>query len=269
LKNIIMEVNSECEEYIENRVCQQKNKKKYRNYSQESLGQALDDIKNNGKSIYAAAREYSIPSATLFKKLKNVELKKTGRSPILSAEIENQLADWLISYAEIGDPKTFEELLSAASDLAQLSPDEQKHFKNEIPSRTWLNGFLRRNPRVSFRTPSTVSRASANVSANDIVSYIQGVRNYLEKKNLLHLLDDPTAWGNSDETGIDLNPVPRTVLAAKGAKNVYRVETAKPKERVSVMYTFLASGEMLTPQLILKESTSTITDVAFACGGKI
>jgi transposase-like protein len=263
-----MEFNSESEDEIENRVTQQKIKKNYRNYSKESLQQALNEIKNEKTSIYTAAKKYSIPSATLFKRLKNGNLKKSGRSSVLSADIEKELADWLITSAQLGDPKTTEELLSAAAELAKLSPDEKKHFKSEIPSRTWLKGFLSRNPRVSFRTPSTVSRASANVSAKDIINYINGVHNYLEKKNLLHVLNEPTAWGNSDETGIELNAVPRTVLAAKGAKNVYRVETARPKERVSVMYTFLASGEMLTPQMILKESTSTITDIAFACGGK-
>lgn len=241
--------------------------RKKKQYSQEVLAQALNDIKSNKKSIYAAAKHYSIPSSTLSDRLKNVNLKKTGRSPKLSGETEEELAEWLIACAEIGDPKTTDELLSAASELAQLSPDDQKHFKNALPSRSWITAFLKRNPKVSFRTPSTVSRASANVSSNDIVNYIQEVHNYLEKKGLLHLRDDPSAWGNSDETGIDLNPLPRAVLAAKGGKNVYRVETAKPKERVSVMYTFVASGEMLTPQLILKESASTIADVAFACGG--
>jgi hypothetical protein len=128
---------------------------------------------------------------------------------------------------------------------------------------------LKNNPRVTFRTPSTVSRASANVSSENIVNFITGVHDYLEESQWLHLLEDSTAWGNSDETGVELNPVPAKVLAEKSSKNVYRVETAKPKERVSVMYTFIASGEMLTPQLIMKESQNTIIEIAYECGGML
>ena len=123
--------------------------------------------------------------------------------------------------------------MSAAGNLATI---EGNSFKNETPSAKWFKGFLRRNPNISFRTSSTLSKASANVSADDIVNYTVGIRSYLERIDKIHLLDDPTAWGNSNETGIDLKPVPRTVFAAKGGKNVYCVETAKSKERVSVMY---------------------------------
>ena len=243
----------------------EKTRGKYQKYSQESLTQALNDIKGNKLTVYAAAKINAVPISTLMSRLTNVSVNKNGREPTLSIKAEENLAEWLIKCAEIGDPRTRDELMSTAGKLATT---EDKTFKNNTPSSQWLKGFLKRNPNISFRTPSTISRASANVSSNDILNYIVGVQSYLEKIGKLHLLDDPTAWGNSDETGIDLNPVPSQVLAQKGGKNVYRVETAKPKERVSVMYTFLASGDMLTPQLILKESISTIADVAFACGGK-
>lgn len=75
--------------------------------------------------------------------------------------------------------------------------------------------------------------------------------------------------GNADETGIDYNPVPDKVLVKKGSKNVYWVETAKPKERLSIRYTYTASGLMLTPQLILRESISNIVDISYACGGNV
>ena len=236
----------------------------YQKYQQETLIQALNEIKTKKLSVYAAAKKYAIPASTLSDRLSN-DLKKSGRDQTLTREVEKNLAEWLIKCSVIGDPRTSAELIDAAGKLAAVTG---KPFKNEKPSAKWLKGFLKRNPNISFRTPSTVSRASANVTPDDIINFIVGVHSYLENIGKLHLLDDPTAWGNSDETGIDLNPVPGKVLAEKGGKNVYRTETAKPKERVSVMYTFLASGDMLTPQLILKESTSTIADVAFACGGE-
>jgi hypothetical protein len=202
----------------------------------------------------------------LKKRINNPIRQYVGGIPVLSVEKENLLTEWLIKCSEIGDPRTRDELLSAAGNF--VDENNQKIFKNGTPTSSWLQGFMKRNPTVAFRTPSAVSRASANVSPAEIVGFIDGVKTYLEKKNLLHLLDNPSAWGNSDETGIDLNPAPTKVLAAKGGRNVYRVETSKPKARVTVLYTFTAHGKMLTPQMIVNESTNTIADIAFACGGE-
>jgi hypothetical protein len=246
------------EEVTENQVENNGKRQKYRNYSEETLKKALEEVEN-GLSIYATSKKYSIPASTLSDRIKNPHPKPFGSTTVLSRENENLLAEWIIRCA-----KTRDEVLSAAGDLA--NEGNSKTFLKGTPTSAWLPGFLSRNPKVSFRTPSTLTRASANVTATE--SFLVDVRGYLEKKNLLHLLDVPSAWGNSDETGIDLNPISSKVLAKKGGKNVYRVQTAKPKERVSVMYSFIASGEMLMPQLIVKESTSTIADIAFACGGE-
>jgi hypothetical protein len=241
-------------------------KKNNRSYSEDSLKAALELIRNGTLSMNAASKQFSIPWSTLKNRMNNPVPQQVGSNPMLSAEMEKLLTDWLIKCAELGDPRTRDELLSAAGDF--VDENNQKIFKNGTPTSSWLQGFMKRNPTVSFRTPSSLSRASANVSPADIVGFIDGVKKYLEEKNLLHLLNDPSAWGNSDETGIDLNPPPMKVLAAKGGRNVYRVETSKPKSRVTVLYTFTADGKMLTPQLIVNESTSTIADISFTCGGK-
>jgi Tc5 transposase DNA-binding domain len=269
-----MEVNL-VENFLSNDVvdaAQEEHKKKrgkyFKTYNEETLTKAVSDVKSNKMRAYAASKLYSVPYTTLVDRMSGKSSDLHGRALVLSPEIESQLAQWLIECAKMGDPRTKEELLQAAAELAKLSPDEKKQFKHEIPSSTWIKGFLTRNKEISFRTPASLTRAAANVSAAEITKFITDFYHFLDEKNFLHLLDDPSAWGNSDETGVDFNPVPRQVLAEKGAKNVYRVETAKPKERVSVMYTFVASGRMLTPQLILTESTSNVADIAFACGGK-
>jgi Tc5 transposase DNA-binding domain len=239
-----------------------------KSYGEHDLGKAVDDVKSKRMTGYAAAKCHKVPYSTIMNRVYGNASNIHGRVPVFSSEIEREIAQWIIQCAELGDPRTKDELLNAAAELAKLSLEDKNHFKNEHPSSSWLKGFLERNKGISFRTPASVTRAAANVSSEEIVNFIRNLHNYLQTNNLLHLLNEPTAWGNSDETGVDYNPVPRKVLAEKGALNVYRVETAKPKERVSVMYTFIASGVMLTPQLILKDSTSCIADVAFACGGK-
>ena len=167
----------------------------------------------------------------------------------------------------MGDPRTKEDVLNAASDLAKLSPDEHNHFKNEIPSSFWFTGFMKRHPNLTFRTPSTVTKASANVSPSDILNFFRTFCEWLDDNNFRHVFDDPKQVGNGDESGFQLNPTPGKFLAALGASHVYRRATGEPKAQVSVMFNFLASGHVLPPQLILKKSVNAVK-VAQAAGGK-
>lgn len=246
--------------------------KYFNKYTEKNVQEAIRDIEMGSVTIYQASIKYNIPYNSLRNRLKGKSSDKHGRSQVLNVETERKLSEWILQSAALGDPKTKDEVLIVAASCSLLTCGKEKGFKKNLPSQVWLKSFIKRNPTVTFRTPSSLTRASANVSKHNIVSFIEHVREQLKsmigEENFEVLEQDPTAWGNSDETGFELNPVPSKVLAAKGAKNVYRVETAKPKETISVMYTFLASGKMLAPQLILKKSLSSLPDMAHASGGK-
>lgn len=244
---------------------------KYRqSYSEESVSTALEEI-FEGSSLYAASKKFTIPESTLRSRLKNTnEGRNAGRKTVLDAETESLIADWVIQYAEMGDPRTREDLNEAAAELSKLNKDPKQRFDtiDGKPTKRWTEGFLKRHPQLSLRTPESISRASANVSEQDIRRFFHHFSSWLEKQSFNHLKELPANWINSDETGFPLNPVPSKVLAQKGAKNVYRVEPSKPKERVTVTYTLGADGHCYQPQLIFKKSLSCITDIAFALGGK-
>lgn len=61
--------NERCPERLENSAVRKK-------YSQETLAEALDAFKNQNMTIYAAVKQYSIPSTTLFNRLKNENVNK-------------------------------------------------------------------------------------------------------------------------------------------------------------------------------------------------
>lgn len=241
-------------------------KRALRKYSKEHLKLAFREVLN-GSSINAAAKKYNIPEATLRRHHHRDRENFTdirGNKPLLDSHSESLIASWLIECAAKGDPRTTDEALAAATEMCKVS---KKSLKNNLLSKSWFAGFMKRNPNISFRTPQSVTRASGNVSEQDIRRFFTMFHTWLVKMNFLHLTLDPSRWLNSDETGFDLNPRPRKVLAAKGAKNVYMVETSKPKERISVMYTFGADGESYRPQLIFKKSLSKIPAIASAlCG---
>jgi hypothetical protein len=250
-------------------ICKPASKKKYfSTYSEINMQEAIAEIQSKKINIRQAAKKFQVPKSTLHNRLTGNSSNQHGKLPLLSAEIESELADWIIRCAKIGDPRTKDELLNAASDLAKLSPDEHKHFKNELPSSSWLNGFLKRNKQLSFRTPSTVTKAAANVSQSDILKFFNTFNTWLDENNFRQVFENPLQVGNGDESGFELNPVPSKVLAECGQKQVYCRAVGNPKEQVSVMCNFLASGDVLPHQLILKKTVNQIK-VAYAAKGNI
>jgi len=245
--------------------------KKYKHYDVAALEEALKKVSDNKLTIYAASKKYDIPESTisfrLKKKQKEDDLKKAGRGSVLTESEESQLADWLIISSELGDPKSKDDLIHAAADIRNLrSASSSPQFKNGLPTKFWVNMFLKRNPRISIRTPESISRAAAMVPASRIERFFETFQRFLEKENLAHVLNRPDAFYNIDETNFELNPTLKRVLAKKGAKTVYKVDSAKAKQNITVCYCFGANGSMLKTQVILKEQFSRMEEMAYASG---
>lgn len=241
--------------------------KYFKSYTEEDIQKAIKEVQENKVSVYRAAKNFQIPEMTLSDRLKGKSSSSHGKSPVLSAAIEEEIAEWILRCAMMGDPRSKDDVLNAASELAKLSPDDHNRFKNEIPSSFWFTGFMKRHPNLTFRTPSAISKASANVSSSDILNSFLTFGGWLDDNNFRHVFDDPKQVGNGDESGFKLDPSPGKFLAALGASHVYRRATGEPKSQVSVMFNFLASGAVLPPQLILKKSVNAVK-VAQAAGGK-
>lgn len=241
--------------------------RKNSDYEFETLKKAVEAVKSQELSIYKASKSFKVPYQTIKRYLKKNTVQKYVKETVLSVEDENDLASWIIECQRLGQPRTPGQILVKAGKLAKLS---KKSFKNEVPTRRWLEKFLKRHPKISMRTPSMVSRSSANVTKEDILRWHRGVeenlRDMLGDEGFERLKEDSKAWGNLDETGFQLNPKPAKVCA-ETATPVYLVEAAPPKRDISVMYTFLASGDVLRPQLIFRNGFSKIGSVAQAARG--
>jgi hypothetical protein len=259
----VLEVEEQTEESVNNK--SRKRGKYFDSYTEEDVLIAIKEIEENNMTAYTAAKKFHIPKTTLFNRLNGKSSSQHGKSQVLSPELEQEVVEWLIRCGKMGDPRTKEELMKAVSELAKLSPDEHNRFKNKFPSSFWLQSFMNRHPEVTFRTPSTIAKASAAVSKSNIMNFFNTFVRWLDDNNFRHVFNDPKQVGNGDETGFLLSPVPQRVLAAKGQKQVYRKATADPKAQVSVMFNFLASGDFLPPQLILKKSVNKMK-VAQAAG---
>ncbi|KAG5673024.1 hypothetical protein PVAND_003102 [Polypedilum vanderplanki] len=109
-----------------------------------------------------------------------------------------------------GDPRTKEDLKIAATDYDKYENDPPK-FGPKGPSIKWLNGFLKRHPSVSVRTPENLGKASATVTQDDINRFFSKFYSYMVENGFEDVLSRPDALFNLDETSFDLNQVPRKV----------------------------------------------------------
>jgi len=109
---------------------------------------------------------------------------------------------------------------------------------------------MQRHPLISIRTSEHVTTASACVSEKDIKKWFSDIHQYLVDEKLDGILQDPTRLFNGDETGFSLCPKTKSVLAPKGAKDIYEVAVGNSKENLTVMFTFNAAGDMCHPMVI-------------------
>ncbi|XP_070500748.1 uncharacterized protein [Chironomus tepperi] len=192
---------------------------------------------------------------------------KKGVECVLTKDEEKEITEWLIQCSNFGDPRTKDELVTIAAEIRQLRSDTSSPmFRNGKPTAKWVEGFLKRHPQITFRTPESISRAAANVSEQGIRKFFQSLYQFILDNNCLDVLDRSNAWLNIDETSFQFNPPIKRVLAMKGSKNVYKVDSSKAKENLTVTYCFVADGTMRETQIILKNSFSRLQDFAYACG---
>lgn len=237
-------------------------------YTESDLQEAVQKIRNQEMSYGAASQMYKVPKATLFNKTKNEHNGPRGATTILTKVQEDELADWILLHQQYGDPRTKRDIILAAGEIAKLDEDSSKHFKNGVPTSGWVEGFLKRYPMISYRTPEAISKASAPNTKEDFAGLWRNIYGYLERTDQLDLLHKPEIWWNSDETSFDKDPVPRKVLARKGTKRVHRREMGNPKENTTVTYAFSAAGDHVEPLITLKDSNSSIAEISFALGCK-
>ncbi|KAG5671777.1 hypothetical protein PVAND_001954 [Polypedilum vanderplanki] len=243
------------------------NKRKNAQYDDENLKLAINDVKNKVLSIRKSEKKYSVPRSTISRHIKhegNLN-EKIGVQTILTVESEKKLANWLIDCAKKGDPRTYDDLKIAANDYDEYENIPPK-FGHNGPSHKWLKGFFERHPSVTVRTPESLGKASATVTQEDIDKFFSKFYSYIIENGHENIFARPDAFYNLDETSFDLNQVPRKVLAKKGQKSVYSINSTKEHDNVTTTFIFCANGEVFPPQIIFKESFSKLHEVAFAAG---
>jgi len=84
---------------------------KYPQWSEESISGGIKAVADGKLGVNRAADQYGVPRTTLKDKLSGRHGSKSGPQPYLSYEEEDELVSFLFKSAEIGYPKTKDEVI--------------------------------------------------------------------------------------------------------------------------------------------------------------
>ena len=140
-------------------------------WSDESMIAATSSVLQDNLGVRESARLYNVPYETLRRRV-NGSVKpgcKPGPGTILTEEEEDQLARYLLDMAEMGFGLNRETVMYLAYKIVEKIP--RKHqFKDEKAGRAWFDGFRRRHPKLTIRTPQPLSYARALCANEDTIN---------------------------------------------------------------------------------------------------
>lgn len=186
---------------------------------------------------------YGIPRSTLGDRITGrvLEGSKSGPLRYLSEQEEAELITFIIGCAEIGYPKTVKDILALVQKIL-LS----RRIYREV-TYGWWEGFRKRHQELSLRVASTISKARALASNQEVMDrYFDLLEETLAENDLR---DKPGQIYNLDETGMPLDPKALKTIHVRGEKNPYAISSGQ-KTQISILACVSATGQCVPPLVI-------------------
>ena len=226
---------------------------------------------NQGGGLREAARLYCVPHETLRRRvLGKVEMGcKPGPSTIFAKDEEERLAHYMVEMADMGFGLSRDDVRRTAYQMAEKC-GRQHPFQNEMAGRAWLDGFLKRNPKLTLRSAQPLSYNRA-VCAN-----VDTINDYFAKLGAVYarhnLFTKPMQIYNMDECGITIVHNPGKVFTEVGRRNVWSISSAEKGKTHTLLCCVSASGQALPPFMIYprkrmseKLQEGCVAGTVFAC----
>ncbi|XP_048063620.1 uncharacterized protein LOC125278459 isoform X1 [Megalobrama amblycephala] len=220
------------------------------------LKRAAEQVRK-GKSVRAVAKSHGICHVTLnrywqkYKELKDQgsrDLPRVGYySPhqVFTREQEETLSQYISQAADIYYGLTPREVRKFAYQLAVEFNIQhpQTWDEKKMAGPDWFSSFMKRNPRLSVRSPqaTSLSRATSFNRAN-VELFFSQLGEVIDKNGF----DGSDIW-NVDETGVTTVQAPSRVVARWGMKQVGAMTSGERGTLVSVAYAVQALGNTIPP----------------------
>ena len=208
---------------------------------------ALEAVKGGLMDINQASRNFGVPRTTLTDRISGrVEHgAKSGPTPYLTEEEDQELAGFLKQASRIGYGKTKKEVLAIVQKIVQKKGLTVKKFNGE----GWWQRFMNRHKRLSLHTADPLSKARADALTQDKVDeYFKLLKNTLEEHGLTN---EPFRIYNVDESGMPLEHKQPKRVAEKGAKKVHGRSSGN-KAQITIVACASATGVVLPPMVIFQ-----------------
>lgn len=216
----------------------------FKNYNEENIARALEDIRQGRKSVRQAAEYYRVPKSTLHDKKKGIKTKNHGGQPVISQDEEKLLAKGILQFSEWGFPLTRQDMRSLVKSYLDRKGAKIKQFKDNYPGIDWFYKFISRNKILTERFAQNIKRSRANITKEIIESYFLNLRETIE--NI-----PPSNIINYDESNLSDDPGRVKVLCKRGSKRVERIVDSS-KSSISIMMAISGSGVLLPPYVVYK-----------------
>ena len=124
-------------------------------WTEESIKAAVSSVLNDNKGLREAARLYNIPVETLRRRSVKPG-SKPGPGTILTEE-EDKLAAYLVIMADMGYGIKQDMVMEMAFMIAEKNDRKGRAFREGRSGRAWFEGFQRRHPKLTIRSPQALA----------------------------------------------------------------------------------------------------------------
>ena len=224
-----------------------KRPKRYKEWSDVSMENALRAVKEGEMGVNRAALEFGIPKTTLKDRLSGrvQHGKAPGKAPYLNKQEEEELYNYLVKSAKLGYPKTRVEVMGLVRKTLAAKQASLDNFKG----KGWWQRFLERWPKLTLRKGDALAQVRAEATnAQTLSEYFKLLEETLTKNCLKNC---PSLIFNMDESGMPLDHKPPKVIALKGMKKVHS-RTSGNKAQITILACGNAAGNMIPPMVIFE-----------------
>ena len=201
-------------------------------WTEETMQMAMNEAKTT--TIRSASKKYGIPIGTLHRHIKKGDSSKTlGRfKPVFSKKLERKICDLAIQRDMLFYGLTKQSLQQLAYEVAKLN-NVPHPFTCEKAGRAWLDGFMKRHPQLTYRTPEPTALARCSAfNRTQVNRFYDNLWSVISQHNFL---SRPNDIYNMDETGVKTSASkPPRVISVKGKKQVGVVATAERGQLTTV-----------------------------------
>lgn len=221
-------------------------RKREKTYSELTIQKALEDVRSNKMTAYAAAKYHNIPRSTLKTRL-NCSHVSAGHPTIFSPEFEKLMANYLHIMEKNFFPLTRKEASLLISEYVRRNGINTP-FKADMPGRDWFYAFKKRNG-LSIKKPQAVEISRRKASDPFIVyAYFDLLEQVAEE---LGLQNKPDKIYNLDETSICQDPQKGKIIGKKGFKAT-RTTSGPGRSNTTILLATNACGDKVPPLIIFQ-----------------